>query len=278
MYDANGNFLGKKHLTSYDNDVLVIEWLRQFYDKQGEKIGYLRMVGTDVQNINGLFITSKLTPNDEKKKLYTIITKRNIIPMCIYMVIRHCIKATWFNDRDHFLKPNNVWEMDTEFQSNCLVYALFHGQNKISSNHGTNHWIPFTEAEVDAKERFESHFMSDYLAGKIVPEKPKKDLFSEASVGANDYLPLQFTPQAQVQAVMDAGRELWRYYHAQPNANPNASLYDIKEHFQGRNDNGKMNSKSSDARYTELHDNLKDALKALGEQIKPKVYEYGFLK
>ena len=187
-----------------------------------------------------------------------------------------CIEATWYNDRDQFLYPNDGWETDAEFQTNCLIYTLFHGQNRISSAQGINHWIPFSEAEVDAKERFESHFMSDFLAGKIVPEKPKKDLFSDASVGANDYLPLQFTPQAL--AVMDAGRELWCYYHAQPNANPNAAYYDIKEHFQGRNANGKMNSKSSDARYTELHDNLKDALKALGEQIKPKVYEYGFLK
>jgi hypothetical protein len=63
-----------------------------------------------------------------------------------------------------------------------------------------------------------------------------------------------------------------------PDANPNASLYDIKEYFQGRNDKGKMNPSSEDAHYTELLDNLKSALKALGEQIKPKVYEYGFLR
>ncbi|MEZ4724887.1 MAG: hypothetical protein R2863_09565 [Candidatus Kapaibacterium sp.] len=37
-------------------------------------------------------------------------------------------------------------------------------------------------------------------------------------------------------AVFDAGRELWKYYHSQPNVNVNASLYDIREYFQGRNE------------------------------------------
>ena len=80
------------------------------------------------------------------------------------------------------------------------------------------------------------------------------------------------------QKVFDAGRELWRYYHEQPKSNPNASLYDIREHFQGRNDNGKMNATSSDAVYTHLIGKLRSALKTLAAKIEPKVYEYGFLK
>ena len=83
-------------------------------------------------------------------------------------------------------------------------------------------------------------------------------------------------------AVLDAGRELWRYYHAQPGANPNASFYDIKFHFQGSTvdvrGKAKMNSESSDGKYTELLANLKAAMKNLAARIEPKVYEYGFLK
>ena len=139
-----------------------------------------------------------------------------------------------------------------------------------------NHWIPFTESEVDAKERFESHFMSEFLAGKIKSEQPK-DLFSDiASVETLRATSLQMTPESQ--DVMDAGRELWRYYHTMEDANPNASLYDIKEYFQGRDEKGRMKAKSDDKHYTELLDNLKSAMQALAEQIRPKVYEYGFLK
>ena len=71
---------------------------------------------------------------------------------------------------------------------------------------------------------------------------------------------------------------MWKYYHTKDAANPNASLYDIKEFFQGRNESGKMNASSDDPVYTKLLDDLKTALRALGEKIKPKVYEYGFLR
>jgi hypothetical protein len=83
---------------------------------------------------------------------------------------------------------------------------------------------------------------------------------------------------SEAQAVFDAGKELWKYYHSQKDCNVNASLYDIREYFQGRNAKGKMNSKSDDERYGELMGSLRTSLKALAEKIEPKVYEYGFLK
>ncbi|MBR4625520.1 MAG: hypothetical protein IKO56_08305, partial [Alphaproteobacteria bacterium] len=118
----------------------------------------------------------------------------------------------------------------------------------------------------------------DFLDGKIKPsEKTNNDLFSDATpVGTWRAASLQFTETAQ--SVLSAGRELWRYYHTMEDANPNASLYDIKEYFQGRNENGKMNASSTDPVYTSLLNKLKDSLRLLGEEIKPKVYEYGFLK
>jgi len=38
-----------------------------------------------------------------------------------------------------------------------------------------------------------------------------------------------------------------------------------------------MNSKSGDERYNKLLGELRMAMRLLGEQIRPKVYEYGFL-
>ncbi|MDR1553798.1 MAG: hypothetical protein LBS69_10105, partial [Prevotellaceae bacterium] len=69
-----------------------------------------------------------------------------------------------------------------------------------------------------------------------------------------------------------------KYYFKQPKVNVNASLYDIREYFQGRNDKGKMNNRSEDEKYNELIGNLRNKLKILAEKIVPKVYEYGFLK
>ena len=214
--------------------------------------------------------------------------------------------------------PNDGWKADTEFQNDCLAFALFHGQNRISSKVGVNHWIPFTESEVNARERFESHFMSDFIGGKLVEAgfirpntstgsintSPTDELFENQEYVGNGLgdgdgngngngngngdgaSPLRFSAEAEV--VFGAGRELWRYYHGQHGDvevaatihkyNPNASLYDIREYFQGRNEAGKMNNKSEDPEYTRLISNLRDSLKVLALKIQPKVYEYGFLR
>ena len=254
--------------------------------------------GTDFQHSKDVYITLNPYKADIEQVKGNWITKDNIIPMTIFFTVRHCIDATWLNDRDQFLYPNDGWQDDKEFQSNCLVFALFHGQNRISNEHGTNYWIPFTEEEVDSKEKFESHFMSDYINGKLekkemtaeereVYERDGKnyhqaDAFEQPKPESSTTKggPLVFSSEAQ--AVMDAGRELWRYYHKQPNANPNASFYDIRLHFQGTKTtkSGKlqMNTESQDKTYTLLISDLRQKLKELAKKIEPKVYEYGFLK
>ena len=77
--------------------------------------------------------------------------------------------------------------------------------------------------------------------------------------------------------MLNAGRALWGYYHAQPGAVADASYYDIRAHFQGRNERGVMRSKSDDTRYMELLGHLKAAMEALRQHIAPRVYEHGFL-
>jgi len=140
----------------------------------------------------------------------------------------------------------------------------------------TNHWIPFSENEVNAREKFESDFMVRFIKGKIKPDRTI-DLFSVALEPEGHYKkPLKFSKEAT--EVFDAGRSLWIYYHKQPRCNVNASLYEIREHFQGRNEKGKMNNKSDDATYMELITHLRNKLKLLADKISPKVYEYGFLK
>ena len=119
--------------------------------------------------------------------------------------------------------------------------------------------------------------MSKFIKGKIKPNETAPDIFTIVSEPKVHYeVPLLFSDEAK--AVFDTGRELWRYYHAQPNCNVNASLYDIREHFQGRNATGKMNNKSNDENYTKLIAGLRDNLKILALKIEPKVYEFEFLK
>jgi len=58
----------------------------------------------------------------------------------------------------------------------------------------------------------------------------------------------------------------------------NASLYDIREYFQGRNEKGKMNNKSTDEKYNERISILREKLKILADKIAEKVYLHKFLK
>ncbi len=273
-----------------NNKTRINNWLSTFNDRNTNSIGVLMADSPDFQNNQYISI---LNEKGTRHGIYNSISTTNLINACVYFAVRHVIEHSWLNHNDQFSYPNDHWSADILFQTNCLIYALFHGKNRISVGsvetvctpsqqtkqqpRFVNHWIPFTETEVDAKDRFESHFMSDFLAGKIKPTQSNEgNLFESSTPDITSAPQLQFT--AESNAVLGAGRELWRYYHTMHDANPNASLYDIKEYFQGRNDKGKMNPSSEDAHYTELLDNLKSALKALGEQIKPKVYEYGFLR
>ena len=114
--------------------------------------------------------------------------------------------------------------------------------------------------------------MSQYIHGKL-KQTHSETLFDTHVRGT---IPLNFSEEAT--AALNAGKELWKYYHKQPNCKVNASLYDIREYFQGRNEKGKMNNRSTDETYSTLIANLRDELIILSLKIKPKVYEYGFLK
>ncbi|MGM9746540.1 MAG: hypothetical protein ACI30H_06255 [Paludibacteraceae bacterium] len=275
-YNKSTEFLEtKKILALNENNLMLNRWLDTFKNTSDKTpIGLIPSSPSDFQHNNQLAILSKA----QQRYCYPI-SETNVVLFSIYFSVRQCIEATWLNDRDQFLYPNDGWQEDKEFHSDCLAFTLFHGQNRISCEQGVNHWIPFTESEVDAKEKFDSHFMTDFIAGRDVAcrvptEQP--DLFADEVERTVSAEPLQFSTTAQT--VMDAGRELWRYYHAQPDVNPNASLYDIRAHFQGRNEKGKMNNTSTDECYNTLIGNLRQALKELAKKIEPKVYEYGFLK
>jgi hypothetical protein len=258
VFNADGKRAPKKKF--YNGGNYINTWLTQYagskdltftqYAGSKDSIGVLNYRGADFQQQKTVYIANK------GSKSLTHFFISNIRVACIYFAVRLCIEPAWINDRDQFLFPNDNYKTDTEFQHDCLAFTLFHGQNRISCTGGVNHWIPFTEKDVDAKEKFASNFMSFFLKEKT------------------------FSPEAQ--AVLSAGKALWKYFHEKTKdsktVSVNASFYDIREFFQGRKDSGAMNAKSADETYTALLKTLRDALKALAKKIEPKVYQYGFLK
>jgi hypothetical protein len=224
--------------------------------------------GNDFQHNNIVYVLNNKEQLPNPRGIW--VNQSNLIPISIYFTVRKTIPATWLNDRDQFLLPNNGWETDIEFQNDCLTFTLFN--NNISSKFGVNHWIPFSEIDVNARDNYESHFIISFIRGKII-QNGYSDLFEHQE----DTFCIKRKFSGESKAVFKAGKKLWKYYHSQPSANVNASLYDIREFFQGRDDNGKMNNKSGDDTYNSMIKDLRQALSTLTEKIKPKVYEYGFL-
>ncbi len=258
----------------------INDWLIATRNRQGEtNIAYMSCKGADFQTINLNYIINRKEQMPHPRGSY--ITSMNIVEASVYLAVRHCIEATWLNDRDQFLYPRKAWKEDKEFQADCLAFTLFHGQNRITSSEGINHWIPFTEEDLQAPDKFKSHFMSDFIAGKCSNKQQEIEYAKSQSLIPSE--PIQFSPEAQ--AVMDAGRELWYYYmhhkdkelYGAQSINVNASYYDIRRYFQGVNSKGTMNTDSPDETYMRLWGNIKDALKVLAKKIEPKVYLYGFL-
>ncbi|WP_394981012.1 hypothetical protein [uncultured Helicobacter sp.] len=295
VYDDKNEYVEMKKISNYDNKKFINQWYAKFYDNTKE-IGVMNTRGNDFQNQNYIRITS-----DNNHNHTNIITANNLVLTCIYLAVRHTIPATWLNDRDQFLYPNDTWKDDVEFQNDCLAFTLFHGQNRITAKEGVNHFIPFREDEINTRSRFESHFMRDFIDGKIQEDssnatsKSRVSLFEEEIQSFIPTKPLVFSQEAQ--AVFEAGREIYKYYHQNfekipeihsqhknefyKNYNPNVSLYDIKGYFQGFKENGqgktKMNAKSIDSAYNALIAELRYALEKLAKRIEPKIYEYGFL-
>ena len=273
IYDKNANFIGTKGIYALNKSQYINKFISIYKTTKENSIGFMDGInGNDFQHNNIVYVLNTKEQLPNPRGIW--ITKDNLIPVSIYFSVRKAIEANWLNDRDQFLNPNENWKADKEFQNDCLTFTLFN--NNIQIKFGVNHWIPFTESEVNSKEKFESNFMSDFIKGKIKSEQQADGLFGATTTNHFDInKPRQFSIEAT--AVFNAGLELWKHYHSQDNVNVNASLYDIKLHFQGRSDKGRMNAKSTDEKYTELIGNLRQKLNLLSDKIAPKVYEHEFL-
>ena len=137
--------------------------------------GFLFAGNNDFQNAStGTLITSSIYTGRNGGGVY--LNAINLWQAAVIFSVRRLIKPTWLNDRDQFLQPTQP--LSDEFKNDCLVWMLFNGSNLTASANDlewdgkkwsiVNHFIPFTEAEVGAPERFESDFMVQYLSDKTL--------------------------------------------------------------------------------------------------------------
>ena len=220
-----------------------------------EAIASLMCKGNDFQNAAK---STALFSSGYNSAGALFVTPGNLWQAAIVFSVRRLIKPTWLNDRDQFLQPSQP--LTEEFKSDCLVWMLFNGSNLTAGADGlnwddrdwslTNHFIPFTEAQVGANARFESDFMRQYMTG------------------------MAFSPKAQ--AVLDEGLKLFQRFHVIGFPNK------IRQEFKlGRADAGWYQIRLaleaySDTEFTDF-DRFKAAYIDLTTKLRPQVFELGFL-
>ncbi len=193
------------------------------------------------------------------------VNDKNVWQAAVIFTVRQLVAHKWHNHNDQFLQPTEP--LTPAFKTDCLVWMLFHGKNLTASANGlewnnaqwniVNHFIPFTEVEVGAKSRFESAFMVEYLKDKKL--------------------------SLEAQAVMNAGREVWRTYHATQFERKireeyklnraDVGWYQIRKALEaaGKSD---ANIGGTPFDFTDF----KAAYEQLSDKLRPMVFELGFLK
>lgn len=281
VFDKAGNALSPKTIVCPDGLVYISKWLTKFNDKTQMHIGWNEgATRNDFQSLRQLCILTSKSPNNSQPR-GVWVTPANVMQVAVSFACRKVVEPSWLNDRDQFLAPKDSWAGDLEFQVDCLIWSLFN--NNVHEENGFCHWIPFYESEVNSPGPFNSRFMADFLHGKIKRKVQENlgGLFEQVEAQeAAEMKPMDVLSE-EARAVLDAGREIWKYYMSKPGVNVNASFLDIRAYFQGfkTTEKGKrmMNSVSSDQRYMELLAVLRQKQKALEAHIEPKIYEHGFL-
>lgn len=223
-----------------------------------EAIGYFWCNGNDMQQANQTVIFSSVF--SAGNGFY--VTKENLEKVSIMFSVRRLIKPIWLNNRDQFLQPTEP--LTDEFKNDCLVWMLFNGSNLTASANDlewndkkwsiVNHFIPFTEEEVDSPERFESDFMVKYMNDKVFSEEAKN--------------------------VLEEGKKLWQAYYKEIDTRDvcdelklnraDVGWYQIRNALKKRNESGDFQPVSFVA--------FEESYRALTEKLRPSVYALGFLK
>ncbi len=283
VLDKNGNAIGEKSFYNIPDEKLLSNWIvrprpndvdalplknaisptTSTKDVRGKKsadgaIGGMIAPGGDIQHAG---LTALLSSGYCSAGGF-FVTEKNLCQSAIVFAVRRLIKPTWLNDRDQFLQPTEP--LTNEFKTDCLIWMLFNGSNLSASANDlewngkkwsiVNHFIPYTEQEVDAPDRFESDFMVQYLADKTV--------------------------SAEATAVLDAGRILWRAYFAHTDVRtvreqyklnrPDVGWYQIRNALAARNQSGD----TAPVNFSPFE----SAYQALSHKLRPQVFSLGFLR
>jgi hypothetical protein len=283
VLDKNVNPIGEKQFYCFPKSALLGNWLKRpkankseviplknairpattTKDLRGTKwsdnaIACMFCQGSDMQHVNA---TALLSSGFSSAGSF-FVNPENLWQAAIIFSVRKLIKQTWLNDRDQLLQPTAT--ITDEFKNDSLIWMLFNGSNLTASANNlewnsrkwniVNHFIPYTEQEVNSPDRFESDFLVKYLKDKKLSLEAK--------------------------AVLAEGKKLWQAYfeHTDVRAirdelmlnRADVGWYQIRKALENRNSSGDFVPVSFEP--------FKETYSSLTDKLQPQVYELGFLK
>lgn len=185
------------------------------------------------------------------------VTKDNFEKSAMTFLARRVERPNWLNDRDQFYQPTSA--VPEEFIVDSVIWMVFNRCNKSASADDlewdeqtwklTNNFIPFTEQEVNATDKFESYFLSDWLSEKELSEEAKD--------------------------VLENGKALWKLFFSDT---PEKALRD-KYHITNSSVGWFQIRKVLEEVYgLDIFEDFNAAYSALTTKLHSQVYEFGFLR
>jgi len=190
------------------------------------------------------------------------VTPDNLDKASMIFAVQRVITNTWIIHNDQFYKPSKI--LPNEFKNDCLVYMLFNEKNLTASANDlewnnrkwsiVNHFIPFTESEVNSPDRFESDFMVQYMQGKNF-SKEASDVLEQGKLIWKRYFETDFDHKIRNELKLNR---------------PDVGWYQIRQAIKRYNESGENLPIKFDA--------FDRAYSVLSKKLIPLVYDYGFLK
>jgi hypothetical protein len=282
VYDKNVNPIGAKTFYNSSDETLLTNWVQRpksnkdkviplknavspatsTKDLRGTKwadnaIAYFNCPGNDIEQVN---LTTILSSGFSSGRGY-YVTPDNLWQTSIIYTVRRIVRKNWLNDKDQFLIVN---DLRVEFILDCLIWMIFNGNNLTASADDlewngkkwsiVNHFIPFSESDVNATDRFESDFMVQYLSDKKLSLESKQ--------------------------VLDESKKIWQAYFAHTDSKsirdelklnrPDVGWYQIRMAIQIRNSSGDF--------FPISFKGFEEAYKNLTVKLHSQVYSLGFLR
>lgn len=289
--------LGKKTIYNVDYSISASDWLRvenkesklkkivyphlssaiKVAEKQNQTLlegsfGSICCLGNNVnKNTSGVAIFSSIQTQGTAS-ISNSITKDNFHKCTTLFTARKLVENTWINSKDEYIAPNEGHESWNTFVADSVVYSLFHS----ASNQSSLRQIDYKGSKWDIKNEF--FFMSREQMMNLANEND--DMYNDCSVSDDRFVYRwlvehreELSPMAK--NVLDMAIEL-----VEKSMKYRTIFNEDNEQYQINNwDCGWYQIKAMLKAY--MPNDLKefnDLYKEFANQLRPMVYELGFLK